>query len=157
MIFTVIFFIAAGLIGAGLIEATLYGAAYRYHEQWGTSSSMGFTLIFFILSLAGYIYFWWYWHLFWFALFLIRLAVLRGKSHRYEEEPKEPIMNYGQFKELDSRADNRFKMPDDSHLRELVAEGKMDEARGHAREMMKVARSVGDENRASEYWRWLGG
>ena len=81
----------------------------------------------------------------------------RGKTEVYDNEPGKLDINFGNFQELAEKRMADAPLPDDATLRELVERGKLDEARAHAREMMQVARSVGDTARDRAYRDWLAG
>lgn len=141
------------LVGAALMEVTFFGTAYRASDERGGTNAL--TVLFIIASAAGAIFLGWYWCALWLVPFAIRLAVFRGKTDKYAPEPDEIKPDYGKF--ADFRGKSSAPLPRDAKLEELVKAGKNAEAREHAREMMAVARSVGDRAREEEYARWLAG
>lgn len=149
--------ILAGLVGAGAMEATFTGGAVSRDDMGGYGSISGRTFFFFILSLAAFFFIGWWWIGFWAAIFGLKMIFMRGRTHSYEQEPDEVSHNYGQFSEIASRRTGSAPVPDDPRLKELIAEGKIDEARAHARDMKRAALEFGDPVKAARYERWLDG
>ena len=145
-------FVAQVLFGAGLMEVTFFGTSFRPGDDTGRLGFVSFLNL--IASIAGAMFLGWWWCAIWAVPFAIRLLVFRGGAHAYEKEPIVPDENYGQFAGFAHT--EATPLPEDERLRELVAAGKRQEAKTYAREMMEVARSVGNHARADEYARWLG-
>jgi len=152
----VLIFAVQVLLSAGLMGATFCGSGYRLSEDSAFGVLGGFVSL--LLCATGVFFFGWYWCLFWLLAYSLRLLLMRGRSVVYAPEPEKPDIDYGHFGDIAKRVSNRKKaeVPDDETLRDLLRRDKTEEARNHAREMMEVARSLGDEKRAAEYARWLG-
>ena len=153
ILFAVVILAAQTLVGAGLMGATFQGPGYQAGEESGRFGAA--TILIIVLSAAGAYIIGWWWCGIWLGAFLLRLAINRGKTHAYGREPDEPEINYGGFSEIAERMP--APVPKDIKLKELLDAGKSAEARAHAREMMEVALSLGNDIRAKEYSDWLRG
>jgi hypothetical protein len=147
--------LVAALLNAGIVEAIISGGRYHAGDEHSFSTIGIRTAVVFCLSLAGFYFFGWIPTLVLVGVFVIRILLSRGKTERYVDEPDRLDINYGEFQELAEKRMANAPTPDDATLRELVERGKIDEARSHAREMMQVARSVGDAKRERAYRDWL--
>ena len=147
----------AGLIGAGAMEAAISGGAFSRADVDHTGYISPRSFMFMLISAAAYVVIGWWWIAFWAAILGIRMLFFRGRAHVYGEEPDEIRPDYGRFTEIAEKRRGRAPVPEDARLKELIRDGKADEARAHARDMMKAALDFGDPVRAAEYERWLDG
>lgn len=84
----VIIILAAALIGAGMVEAIFSGGSYGRDEGLGATP---FRVTFaFLLSAAAFYFIGWFWHLILLIAFLIRIAILHGRTEVYDKEPTIP-------------------------------------------------------------------